>query len=353
MGNCAYCGKPAGLFRKKHEECELKSITAWENMMELVYNAMVGEQDHEQVEIKLRQLAKDNYLPESKVKESIVCSWEKTVNSCIAKDGVGNVTEKALMESLTRFRLTPRDVDKGGLYTKLIKSAVTKEILAGNSSDWINPDNSSRTAIINGWSDAAVHFLDDGILTEEEEQKLLQFQNKYSLTQSELDRSGVYSKLIKAAVIRDVLNGEFPTRVKIEGNMPFNFQKGERIVCFFKDVQYYEDKIRRQYVGGSQGVSLRIAKGVYYRVGAFKGEAVETTQRVLIDTGLLAITDKNIYFAGGNKSLRIRHDKIVSHMPFSDGVGIHKEGVTAKPQIFITGDGWFTYNLLSNISNLE
>ena len=51
-----------------------------------------------------------------------------------------------------------------------------------------------------------------------------------------------------------------------------NFQKGEQIVWAFPGADYLEDKTKRQYVGGSQGVSIRVMKkAVYYRVGAFKG----------------------------------------------------------------------------------
>ena len=39
---------------------------------------------------------------------------------------------------------------------------------------------------------------------------------------------------------------------------------------------------------------------------------------------------------------------IVTDMPYSDGVGIQRDAATAKPQFFITGDVWFTYNLLIN-----
>lgn len=55
---------------------------------------------------------------------------------------------------------------------------------------------------------------------------------------------------------------------------------------------------------------------------------------------------------GGGKSFRIRHDKIVAIEPHADGVGIHRDAQTAKPQLFVTGDGWFTYNLLANVAQL-
>jgi hypothetical protein len=149
------------------------------------------------------------------------------------------------------------------------------------------------------------------------------------------------------------MNGQFPHRVRVQDDLPFNFQKNEQLIWLFTGVDYLEDKTRTEYVGRSRGVSIRIAKGVYYRVGDFRGQLVTRTERVHGDMGSLAVTNKHIYFAGLQKSLRVRHDKIVSFIPFSDGIGIVRDAATAKPQIFVTGDGWFTYNLLMNVSQLS
>jgi hypothetical protein len=71
-----------------------------------------------------------------------------------------------------------------------------------------------------------------------------------------------------------------------------------------------------------------------------------------VDNGVLGITNKHIYFAGPMKSFRIAYNKIVSVAPFSDGIGVVRDAATAKPQIFVTGDGWFTYNLATNLAQL-
>ena len=67
---------------------------------------------------------------------------------------------------------------------------------------------------------------------------------------------------------------------------------------------------------------------------------------------MVVITDKNIYFAGPAKSIRVPYVKIVSFQPFTDGFGIIRDGANTKPQLFITGDGWFTYNLITNLARL-
>jgi len=205
---------------------------------------------------------------------------------------------------------------------------------------------------VRAWEAAVDEFLNDDLLDESEEKQLVAFQEHYGLSQEDLDGNGAYSRIVKTAVLRELMNGEVPAGVRVEGLLPFNFQKTEKLIWVFPAAEYLEDKVRREYVGGSQGVSVRIAKGVYYRSGSFRGRPVERTERVPIDEGILAVTDKHIYFGGPRKSFRIRHDKIVTHMPYSDGVGVVRDATTAKPQIFVTGDGWFTYNLLVNVAQL-
>lgn len=214
------------------------------------------------------------------------------------------------------------------------------------------PSSDIQNLLVRGWEQAVAHFLEDGHLDTAEEEHLSRFLSQFALSQETLDVHGAYSRLVKGAVLRDIMNGVVPERVQVQGNLPFNFQKTEKLVWLFPEVKYYEDRKRRHYVGGSHGMSFRIAKGVYYRVGAFKAQPVETTETALVGSGMLGVTNRHLYFSGGGKSFRIRHDKIVSIEPYSDGVGIHRDAATAKPQVFATGDGWFTYNLLMNVSSL-
>src|SRR5574337_439760 len=208
-------------------------------------------------------------------------------------------------------------------------------------------DSERHRLLALGWANCVDKFLEDGVLDESEERRLMEAKERFSLSQVELDLTGALTKVTKAAVLRDVLNGVIPQRMTVTGALPLNLQKGEQIVWVFPNSDYLEDKTRRQYVGGSQGVSIRVMKGVYYRVGAFKGQAIDRTERVRVDTGLVAITNKHIYFAGPAKSLRLPYAKIVSFQPFSDGVGVVRDTSSARPQIFVTGDGWFTYNLVT------
>ena len=68
---------------------------------------------------------------------------------------------------------------------------------------------------------------------------------------------------------------------------------------------------------------------------------------------MLGLTTKHIYFAGPRKKFRVRYDRIVAFDSYSDGLGIMRDAQTAKPQTFVTGDGWFAYNLAANLAQIQ
>lgn len=212
--------------------------------------------------------------------------------------------------------------------------------------------SATQQLVIQGWEAAVEAAFEDGVLEPEEESALFALMNHFSLTQQQLDRNGAFSRVVKGTVLREVLNGKLPEAIQFHGNIPFNFQKSEQLVWMFEDVDYFEDRTRTHYVGGSQGFSVRIAQGVYFRTGGFRGERVQTTETEHRDTGLMAVTTKHIYFAGSRERFRIAFRKIVCFEPFEDGIGVQRDAKTAKPQSFRTGDGWFAYNLISNVAQM-
>ena len=209
-----------------------------------------------------------------------------------------------------------------------------------------------RSQLIVGWAQALELMMEHGVPSESQEQRLSEFREQFGLTQDDLNQSGAYERMVRACVLREVMHGQISKRCNVQGQIPVNLQKGEQAVWAFPRTQYLEDRTRREYVGRSSGVSVRIAKGVYLRSGAFRGQPVDRTVRQHVDSGTMLVTDRNLYFAGPQKSLRVPYAKVVSFQPYSDGLGIVRDAATAKPQVFVTGDGWFTYNLVSNLAGM-
>jgi hypothetical protein len=63
-------------------------------------------------------------------------------------------------------------------------------------------------------------------------------------------------------------------------------------------------------VGGSQGVSFRIAKRVRYHVGGFAGRRVTATYEKVHDVGNLYVTTERVVFAGNREVTSIAGKKI-------------------------------------------
>jgi hypothetical protein len=206
---------------------------------------------------------------------------------------------------------------------------------------------------LNAFDEAILQYLNDGIIADVEKKTVARFQQYTGLPQQVLNSNKSLEKVVQSDILQSVLNGVIPTpAITIQGSLPFMIGKDEKILWVFRDVELVEQKVKREFVGRSQGMSFRVMKGVYYRVGGFKGSPIETTQMISIGRGILVLTDKTIYFNCQQKSLKIPYKKLISIEPYSDGVGFQKDGASSKP-FFLKGmDSWFTYNLITNLSNL-
>ena len=158
---------------------------------------------------------------------------------------------------------------------------------------------------------------------------------------------------MQAAVIRDVTQGIVPQRQNLHGHIPFNLMTSEQLVWMIQDVDYLETVVRRERRGASHGVGIRVAGGLYYSPRQFRSQPIEWEDTVHADTGLLGLTTKHIHFAVSRKRSRVRYDRIVSVDPYEDGLGIMRDAQTAKPQSFVTGDGWSVYNLAANLAQFH
>jgi hypothetical protein len=278
MAKCELCGKEVGFLRKRHIECQEKYESGSQKISEILCNTTLANTDLNSIDTDIKGIAQESFLDEPKIKSLLVEGWENLLTQA----------------------------------------------------------------------------LDDSVITWKEEDFLGEFRDHFALSQDELDSHGAYSKLVKSAVIREIIQGKLPNKITIVGILPFNFQKSESLIWVFKNVEYYELRTKRQYEGGSSGISVRVAKGLYYRVGGFQGHSIDRQENTHVGTGILAITNEHIYFsASGISAFKIAYEKIVSFTPYSDGIGIVRDVITAKPQTFVTGDGWFTYNLLSNLAKMR
>lgn len=96
-----------------------------------------------------------------------------------------------------------------------------------------------------------------------------------------------------------------------------------------------EMRVSTGFVAGSTGVSLRVMKGVSYRVGGTRGHITKKDELVETTRGVLILTNKRLFLhpEGNTKAVSIPVNKILSYKCFDDGVVLYKEG-REKPFVF-------------------
>ena len=148
------------------------------------------------------------------------------------------------------------------------------------------------------------------------------------------ENEGYYVAQIGVATAERALALGEPVPAYIEDyfpETPFVFQKREQVACVFPLVRITSTKTESVWQAGSQGFSIRIAKGLSYRIGAARGHRVSQEVKVDLGAGPAAVTNKHFYYVTDGLSRRISLLKIVSVAREGTSVKIVKEAARPKP----------------------
>lgn len=206
------------------------------------------------------------------------------------------------------------------------------------------------------WHTVVPTLIEDGLLTQADDEALERYLEHFGLPQEDLERGGTVRLYSHASTLRRSIDGDFldlsDAAARLGHRIPFNLLKSETLVWLVQNTHYSTIDAMREFRGSSHGLSIRIASGLYYRPSAFSGRSITSEKTTHVDTGMLGITTKHLYFHGPAKRFRVRYDKIVSFEPYSDGLGFMRDNLRAKPETFTVGedDGWFLYNLVANLA---
>ena len=371
-GTCRYCNQNAGFLRRQHGQCRDLHATGIREMTQLAAQA-TGTASFNETALRntLRAIAARARATEDDISQAIADGWAQGVQHAMS-DGILTQQEETSLRDF-QDRMANRDIPNVITSSATLDRAVADRIstqagraalATGDGGAALQElDNTLRRTsmsntdrrhlLVRAWETAVEKTLEDGLLSLDEESALHEYLDHFGLTQEDLDANGAQTTLVQAAVIREVTQGIIPQRQNIQGRVPFNLMKSEQLVWVIQGVDYLETVVRRERQGTSHGVSIRVAKGLYYSPRQFRSRPIEWEETVQADTGTLGLTTKHIYFAGSRKKFRVRYDRIVSFDPYDDGFGVMRDAQTAKPQTFRTGDGWFPYNLATNLAQLQ
>ena len=369
-GTCRHCGQKTGILQRDHTQCRQTHQAGIQEMTQLAAQAAgTGGFSETALRSTLQAIATRARATPEDVSQAIADGFAQGVKHAM-QDGTLTADEET---NLRTFRDRMADQDLPSVITgsttldrasadRITGQARRAALAHGGGGTLQELENTLRRTsmsnthrrqlLIRAWEEAVEGALEDGLISLDEENALAQYADHFDLTQEELNRNGAQTTMVQSAVIRDVTQGIVPQRQTLSGAIPFNLMKSETLVWVIDGVDYLETVVRRERQGTSHGVSIRVARGLYYSPRQFRSRPIEWEETVHADTGLLGLTTKHLYFAGSRKKFRVRYDRIVSFDPYDDGFGIMRDAQTAKPQTFRTGDGWFAYNLAVNLSQM-
>lgn len=369
--DCRFCGEPAGFFRRQHAGCAAQHGEAKQAAEEAVARAAADGRSWADIETAVREELSGGLVPEESLPSLVSRGLEAVERQVFSASDPDEEKERRLLGFIgsldpadlggaTARRIGQRiggpalvrqvrDAACGGRRFQDVESAIRKTLRHA-----FLPEERLEALLGEGLEAAEEKVLDDDVLDEDEERAVLGFIESVEdagLAGDTVD--AVRERLGSASAVRSVLEGNNPWRpergISLQG---FRLMKSEAPIWGFEPVGYEIMKTRVHYTGGSRGVGFRVAKGVYVRTGSFRGERHTVEERHLVDRGRLLVTTKHVYYSGTSHRFRIRHDRVVSYEPLSDGFEVTRDRANAKPERFYGMDGWFIYNLLMNAEDL-
>lgn len=252
------------------------------------------------------------------------------VQNYLAKRGAKNEYQEALQKFLADGKLD--DDEKKQLEALATEHGLSKDDL--------------RDAHKRGASLAFKTIGSDSRITEEEKKDLEALMSYFDLSQSDFDfNQATFNKFYSLALID---KGILPTPQHSGLNVIF---KKDEVVHWLCSATLKKQKriTERMNYSGLTG-SIKIMKGVRYRVGSIA--LAPQTREVMVDedTGNFWLTNQRIGFLGSRKNFTLPYSKILSFEVYKDGISIHKEG-REKPFIVGLGDAEVPAAILSSILN--
>jgi hypothetical protein len=337
MGICKYCGTSAGMFRDEHPACSRKA----------------------QDEMAPALASIKEVMKQAVLDKRISCEVATLYRAAKTEADMTSPTLTALMSELQNK------------LNRLIKAAGKNK-------------KAVFDVILAGWSDAALQRAKaEPPLSPDEREGIwriiaaLDLPNSFcgiSLTTSGVNINVPYCRSLPANsmgvvagiaisegatavdfsnLVWMVRNNKYSNDPQIIAPCPFVLKEKDEHAIWISRCELMQEDTTSEYVGVYGGPSVRIASGLWWRVGGARGhKEVHSSIQPIDEMGDFAITTHAVYFGGKRCNFRIPFNKVVKINSYSDSVGICKD--TGKEQIFLTmanGSAYYVYNLLEEITH--
>ena len=364
MSTCKYCNQSTGLFSSVHKECEKKHTIGVEKFRKLLSEYFLRVTQSAAIQQEVLQLRKDYFLNADDVASEFSNALDgytaaihrpfspqmpQVVTSLVSAIG----EPYSLLDSngaITRFA---QKIIKGHIadyFTGKQSISATQTAINGVTRALPITNDAVGDACYYMLEKAATNFLKDGLLTPIEEHLVNEYTTSFGIQPTSLPakyQNSDIAKISQARILNELQKGKLPQQTM---GYPIMLGKDESVLWVYDDVKCFEEKVKREYISNRGGISIKIAKGIYYRPSTGRTKPVEHNYMNLEGIGNLYVTNKHLIFNGSTKGVKIPYTKIIGVTPYNDGIELNREGI-AKRIVFQGLDSWFVVNLLSVVAN--
>lgn len=349
---CKYCGKPAGFFRFSHNECKALHDESINNLKTLVHDKISTACNYSEICEQSAGTIQTGYISQAEFQYILSTEIRAQISTSTRPYQLLNFITELPQSVRSAFYNTTgyisfRDNTIQSIADEIFRTPeISNDEFQKLKTISVNSGHNKLNEIVIAELEKRVNqYLEDGLIEVEEEEALGHFIENTGIEVSEISKSQAYANFMQSLILRDIQEGKQPNRITFN-SLPILMTKKEYPIWAYNNIKGYEEKTGKRYVGGSRGTSVRICKGVYYRVGASKGYSVDYQYSQPLGVGSLIITNRALYYVSPSKTIKVLISKIVSVEPYSDGIAIVKDGVRANPLYFVGFDSWFMMNLL-------
>jgi hypothetical protein len=308
---------------------------------------------------------KEKFVKESKLSKIGLEIYDIIFRKVISDLKITGEEKKALNEIVEYFDISQNDINS--IKAKYSKDAVQKLSLEKFGDTVLTEDERSEIELFaselnisleevdqinkklaqNIYKEAVQNVIADKEVTTLEQKTLAKLAKQLGLNDSEFALDDPTEEMYNYLVLLNALdNGYLPTKV----NSVIVLQKNEVAHIEVPASLLISKTVTTGYTGGSRGVSIKIMKGVSYRLGASKSTPIR--EQVSIEhPGVLVITSKRIVFSSPTKSFSIPFTQLISFEPFSDGLGLQKNNSSYILRLVNNKSAEVIFKIITNAIN--
>jgi hypothetical protein len=291
--------------------------------------------------------------------------YDTILRKVISDLQITNSEKQSLKEIIDYFNISDSEVDE--IKGKYSMDAIKRLSLEKYSDSFLSQDEREEIELFaselnisqaevekinksnaeNIYKDAVQKAISDNEVTFDEQETLEQLATKLELNVDEIGIDKHTDETYNYLLLLNALNnGYLPTKT----NSIIVLQKNETTHWEAPASLLISKIITTGYSGSSRGVSIRIMKGVSYKVGTSRSAPIKE-QVSIKHPGILIITSKRVVFSSNTKSFSVPFTQLISFDPYSDGLGLQKSNASYLLSLANDRSAEVTFKILANAIN--